>query len=48
MFKEYFVSFYKNGVHHVFYKLVKEVSEIRDFIKDRYGKVSNLVIDRVI
>ena len=47
-FKEYFVSFYKNGTHHVFYKLVHEVSEVLDYIRTTFGKVTDLVIDRVI
>ena len=47
-FKEYFVSFYKSGAHYVFYKLVHEVEEVKSYIKSEYGKVSNLVIDKVI
>lgn len=48
MFKEFFVSFYRGAEHVVFYKLVKNISEVREFIKERYGKVTDLVIDQVI
>lgn len=48
MFKEYFVSFYKGCEHIVFYKLVRKIDEVREFIKAKYGKVSDLVIDQVI
>lgn len=47
-FKEFFVSFYKNGSHYVFYKLVHELAEVKAFISAQYGKVADLVIDQVI
>lgn len=48
-FKQFFVSFYKNGSHFVFYsRLVHEKSEVAEDIRKDYGKVSDLVIDQVI
>ena len=46
--KTFFVSFYKGMSHHLFYMdMPNDKKLVRDFVKNEYGKVTDLVIDRV-
>lgn len=48
-YKQYFVAFYKGYAHHCFYSpLVLDESEVRDYVRAKYGEVRRLVIDQVI
>lgn len=44
----YFVAFYKGYTHHWFYRVTTEsVREIRKALKAEFGKITDIVIDKV-